>query len=74
MSGNRSRIWVLDASKKLKPLPVRLGLSDGTTSEIVESPLKEGDEVIVGVVTAEASRTQQTSPFSPQMPGGGRRF
>lgn len=75
MSGNRSRIWVLDATKKLKPLPVRLGLSDGTNSEIVESPLKEGDEVVVGVITAEASRTQQTNPFGPQMPpGGGRRF
>lgn len=74
MFGNRSRIWVLDSNKTLKPVPLRLGLSDGTNSEIVESPLKEGDEVVVGVIS-EAPRTQQPSPFGPQqMPGGGRRF
>jgi len=73
MWGNRSRVWVLDENKKLKPVPVRLGLSDGSTSEIVESPLKEGDEVVVGVAT-EAPRAQQTSPFGPQPMPGGRRF
>jgi HlyD family secretion protein len=70
--GGRARVWVLGQDKKLKPVPVRLGLSDGTNSEIVDSPLKDGDEVIVGVVTAEA-RAPQRSPFQPQQPGG-RRF
>jgi HlyD family secretion protein len=69
-SSNHARIWILDANKKLKPIPVRLGLSDGTYSEILDSPLKEGDEVVVGVISDESSRAQQTNPFS----GGRRRF
>jgi HlyD family secretion protein len=69
-SNGRSRVWVLDANKKLKPVPIRLGLSDGMNSEILDSPLKEGDEVVVGVISDENSRTQQTNPFS----GGRRRF
>jgi HlyD family secretion protein len=69
-SSGRSRVWVLDANKKLKPVPLRLGLSDGTNSEILDSPLKEGDEVVVGVLSDESSRTQQTNPFA----GGRRRF
>lgn len=73
MWGNRSRVWVLDEKKKLKPVLVRLGLSDGSTSEIVESPLKEGDEVVLGVVT-EVPRAPQTSPFGPQPMPGPRRF
>ncbi len=74
MWGNRTRVWVLDENKKLKPVPVRLGLNDGTNSEVVNSPLKEGDEVIVGVVSSDQPRAPQTNPFSPQQPGGGRRF
>jgi HlyD family secretion protein len=69
-SSNHARIWILDANKKLKPVPVRLGLSDGTYSEILDSPLKEGDEIVVGVISDESSRAQQTNPLS----GGRRRF
>jgi HlyD family secretion protein len=69
-TSNHARIWILDANKKLKPVPVRLGLSDGTYSEILDSTLKEGDEVVVGVISDESSRAQQTNPLS----GGRRRF
>jgi HlyD family secretion protein len=68
--GNRSLVWTLDENKKLKPVPVRLGLNDGTSSEIVDSRLKEGDEVVVGVVSDAAKAPQPTNPLG----GGGRRF
>jgi HlyD family secretion protein len=68
--GNRSLVWTLDENKKLKPVSVRLGLSDGTSSEIVDSRLKEGDEVVVGVVSDVAKAPQPTNPLG----GGGRRF
>jgi HlyD family secretion protein len=70
LSSARSRVWVLNAGKKLKPVPVQLGLSDGMYSEIVGSPLKEGDEVVVGVISEESPQAPQTNPFSP----GRRRF
>jgi HlyD family secretion protein len=68
---NRSLVWILDQNKKLKPVPVRLGLNDGTSSEIVSGRLKEGDEVVVGVVN-DVARAPQTNP-NP-LGGGGRRF
>jgi HlyD family secretion protein len=71
---NRNRVWVLDEKKMLKAVPVRLGLTDGTNSEIVGGPLKEGDEVIVGISSSDQPAAAQRSPFAPQGPGGGRRF
>ncbi|MGA9364443.1 MAG: efflux RND transporter periplasmic adaptor subunit [Bacteroidota bacterium] len=68
--GNRSLVWILDENKKLNPVSVRLGLSDGTSSEIVDSRLKEGDEVVVGVVSDVAKAPQASNPLG----GGGRRF
>jgi HlyD family secretion protein len=68
--GNRSLVWILDENKKLRPVPVRLGLSDGTSSEVIDSRLKEGDEVVVGVVSEVAGTTRPTNPLG----GMGRRF
>jgi HlyD family secretion protein len=69
-SRNRSLVWILDENKKLKPVFVRLGLNDGTSSEIVDGKLKEGDEVVVGVVNEVANAPQTRNPLG----GGGRRF
>lgn len=56
-------VWVL---KNPHPGPVQIqtGLSDGTVSEAIESPLREGDQVITGSSGGEA-------PKAP--PGGFRR-
>jgi HlyD family secretion protein len=43
------RLWVPVAGGAPKVVDVRTGLTDGTSTEILEGPLKEGDEVIVGV-------------------------
>jgi HlyD family secretion protein len=68
--GKRPVVWTLDENKKLKPVPVRLGLNDGTSSEIVDGRLKEGDEVVVGILSEVAKAPQPTNPLG----GGGRRF
>jgi HlyD family secretion protein len=56
-------VWVL---KNPHPAPVQIqtGLSDGTVSEAIESPLREGDQVITGSSGGEASKAP---------PGGGFR-
>ena len=48
------RVYVLENGEP-KPLDVRLGLSDGMSTEVV-SGLKEGEEVIVGTAAAGASQ------------------
>ena len=63
-----SRVWQLDEKGNLKVVFVRTGVSDNSFTEIKSDNLKEGDEVIVGLVTAASggSRTSQQVP-----PGGG---
>src|SRR5688572_6993756 len=44
----RGRVWVPGADGKPKAVNVRLGLSDGTHSELLGGELQEGSQVIVG--------------------------
>lgn len=44
-----TRVWLLSPSGDPKPVHVQVGLSDATMAEIVDGPLSEGQEVIVGV-------------------------
>ncbi len=47
-----AQVWVAGPSGKPQAATVKLGLSDGSSTEIAESVLKEGDEVMIGVVEA----------------------
>jgi len=59
------RVWIADENGKPKAVAVRLGLSDGTMTEIVSGDLKEGAEVIVG---AAASPKNAATPPGPRFP------
>jgi HlyD family secretion protein len=67
-------IWVLGAPGKAEPRVVKVGISDGSTSEVVEGNLKPGEKVIIGRnVSPESAAAQGRSPLSPTMgPMGGR--
>ncbi len=47
---SRGRVW-LYVDKKLKPINVRLGISDGSFTELLSGDLQEGQEVVVNMVT-----------------------
>lgn len=51
----------------LKPILVKLGISDGTHTEVTEG-LKEGDSIVMGTVT---SPTTSASPAPMANPFGG---
>jgi len=59
------KVWTLDEKGNLKVIFVRAGMTDTNYTEIVGGNLKEGDEVIVGLLTASSATTQQG-----QRPGG----
>lgn len=42
------RVWIEDESGNLKPLMVRIGVTDNTYTEVVRGELEEGQEVITG--------------------------
>ncbi len=69
-NSSAGRVWTIE-NGQLKPLTLVRGIQNTRYCEIVESPLNEGDSVIVGTIGGPAQPTQTTNPFMPRMPGGG---
>jgi multidrug efflux pump subunit AcrA (membrane-fusion protein) len=61
------RVWVPVAGAAPKPVEVRAGLTDGTSTEILEGPLKEGDEVILGLGETPAAAKKSGGPTGSRM-------
>jgi hypothetical protein len=59
---------------EFKPMRVRLGLNDGTRTEVSGPDMKEGLEIIVGSLTPSApgQQTPARNPLVPNIGGGGR--
>ena len=66
----RGRVWIADADGKPQLVQVRLGLTDGTATELIGGDLKEGQEVLVGVATAPGKSAAPASgpPRGPRLP------
>jgi HlyD family secretion protein len=62
------RVWVLSPEGKPKPIPIFLGITNGTFSEVVSGDLKEGTEVIVEETSNKKGGSQSKSP-GPSMRG-----
>ena len=77
-SESRGRLWLYE-NKQLRSVPVRLGITDSQFTELLEGDIKEGQEVVVNMVTGlePAARPGQTGTGNPLMgpqrggPGGG---
>lgn len=68
------RVW-LYIGNELKPTRVRLGITDGQATELVQGDLQEGTELVTNVATgSDVARPTPQGGFPPFMPGGGRRF
>jgi HlyD family secretion protein len=77
---SRGQVW-LYVNNQLKPVRVRLGISDGQATELIEGDLQPGMEVVTNVSTGETqARPAPTGiggfpPFMGQpvrVPGGGQ--
>jgi HlyD family secretion protein len=73
---SRGRAW-LYIDNQLKPVQLRLGISDGTYTEVLGNELPETAEVVTGVTGLSPARTtpqpQGTgNPFAPGRGGPGR--
>ena len=84
LEGQTRRVWVLGADGQPQPRRIKIGLSDGSATEVVEGDLKEGEVVITGQNITDASssssnsssqsnRTQTAPGFggAPRTGGGG---
>jgi HlyD family secretion protein len=65
---NQSVVWVQQGDY-VRPIKVRVGMSDGTMTEVDGEKLQEGLEVVLGEQQrATSSTTSTTNPFVPQLP------
>ena len=69
---SRGRAW-LYVDNQLKPVTLRLGISDGTYTEVISEELQENTEVVTGVTGLASTRGTPTQGGSgnPLMPGRG---
>ena len=69
---SRGRAWLF-MDHQLKPVNLRLGISDGTNTELLGGELQQNMEVVTGVTGLGATRAQPTAGTgNPLMPAGGR--
>jgi HlyD family secretion protein len=61
------RLWVRGPDGQPVPVEVRTGLTDGTSTEVLEGPLKEGDEVILGPGEPAAGAKKAGGPTGPRL-------
>ena len=74
--GQGQRVWVTEApGGLLAPLRVRLGITDGSFTEVKEpTKLAEGQAVIMGVAeNGKGAQEGTVNPFTPRLPGAGAR-
>lgn len=71
----RGVVWVPKGSQ-VRPIKVKLGLSDGSSTEVASSKLKEGELVVLSEAEKKAGNGGGSgSPFAPQLfrkPANGR--
>jgi HlyD family secretion protein len=78
LAGQTRLVWVLGADGKLQSRRIKVGLTDGVSTEIVEGNLQEGEMVITGqTLSSSTTQTNQTAaPLGaqprPNVPRGGR--
>jgi HlyD family secretion protein len=61
------RLWVPGPDGRPKVVDVRTGLTDGTSTEIADGPLKEGDQVILGFGESAGAAKKAAGPTGPRM-------
>ena len=79
LPGQTRIVWVMGQDGNPQSRRIKVGLSDGASTEVVEGNLVEGELVVTGQTIAGAARTQSNSNAAPgfggapRTPGGGRR-
>jgi HlyD family secretion protein len=75
LPGQTRRVWVLGADGKPQPRRIKVGLSDGSATEVVEGDLRDGDVIVTGqnvTASSSSSRTQSGAQSAPGFGGAPR--
>jgi HlyD family secretion protein len=72
LAGQTRLVWVLGADGKPQSRRIKVGLTDGVSTEVVEGNLQEGEMVVTGQTISSAAKTQN-SPTPASVLGGAPR-
>lgn len=73
LEGQTRRVWVLDSEGRPQPRRIKIGLTDGSATEIIEGELREGETVITGQTVTTANSAQSSAQTAPGFGGAQRR-
>jgi len=81
LEGQTRIVWVLGQDGKLQSRRIKVGLTDGVSTEVVEGNLQEGEMAVTGQTLTSASKAQSSQTPAPGFggaprtgaPGGGGR-
>ena len=65
-------VWVLGADGKPQSRRIKIGLTDGVSTEVIEGNLQEGELAITSETLSASSRTTTTTQTAPGFGGGQR--
>jgi HlyD family secretion protein len=68
---SQGRVWVSE-QKQLKPVRLRLGITDGTNTELLAGEVEQGTQVVTGIVLPASARPAAAAAGNPFQQGGGR--
>ncbi len=69
-TAERGILWIPDG-EQVRPLQVRLGITNGGITEVEGEHLTEGFEIVIGQQDQAAERSATTNPFAPRIPRRG---
>ncbi len=72
IEGQTRIVWVLGADAKPQSRRIKIGLTDGISTEVVEGTLQEGEMVIIGQTISAASKAQSAQSPAPGFGGAPR--
>ncbi len=73
LAGQTRLVWVLGADGKPQSRRIKVGLTDGVSTEVVEGNLQEGEMVITGQTLSSASKAPSSQTPAPALGGGAPR-
>jgi len=72
LEGQTRLVWVLGQDGKPQARRIKVGLTDGVSTEVVEGNLQEGEMAIVGQTVSGAGKTQTNQTSAPGFGGAPR--
>lgn len=72
LEGQTRRVWVLEHEGKPQPRRIKVGLTDGASTEVIEGDLREGETVITGQNISGTGSSQSNPQAAPGFGGAPR--